>query len=88
MSCTGSYESTLVKMPHCWKSHAAAQLNLLAGICPSVPRYTHWHVFCENTVPFAHGIGVHFLPTICSYHVEPRPDALNVHSENNGNKKD
>ena len=19
--CTGSYESTLVKMPHCWKSH-------------------------------------------------------------------
>ena len=29
--CTGSYESTLVKMPHCWKSHALAQLckNLL-----------------------------------------------------------
>ena len=24
--CTGSYESTLVKMPHCWKSHVAAQL--------------------------------------------------------------
>ena len=24
--CTGSYESTLVKMPHCWKSHAMAQL--------------------------------------------------------------
>ena len=22
--CTGSYESTLVKMPHCWKSHAMA----------------------------------------------------------------
>ena len=22
---TGSSESTLVKMPHCWKSHAAAQ---------------------------------------------------------------
>ena len=21
--CTGSYESTLVKMLHCWKSHAA-----------------------------------------------------------------
>ena len=20
--CTGSYESTFVKMPHCWKSHA------------------------------------------------------------------
>ena len=24
--CTGSSESTLVKMPHCWKSHAMAQL--------------------------------------------------------------
>ena len=24
--CIGSSESTLVKMPHCWKSHVAAQL--------------------------------------------------------------
>ena len=24
--CKGSYESTLVKMPHCWKSHVAAHL--------------------------------------------------------------
>ena len=24
--CTGSSESTLVKIPHCWKSHVAAQL--------------------------------------------------------------
>ena len=24
--CTGSSESTLVKMPHCWKSHAVAQM--------------------------------------------------------------
>ena len=24
--CTGSSESTLVKMPHCWKSHAAAHI--------------------------------------------------------------
>ena len=24
--CRGSSESTLVKMPHCWKSHATAQL--------------------------------------------------------------
>ena len=24
--CTGSYESTLVKMPHCSKSHATAQI--------------------------------------------------------------
>ena len=24
--CTGSSESTLVKMPHCWKTHAIAQI--------------------------------------------------------------
>ena len=24
--CTGSSESTVVKMPHCWKSHVTAQL--------------------------------------------------------------
>ena len=27
--CTGSHESALVKMPHCWKSHVTAQLFLL-----------------------------------------------------------
>ena len=27
--CTGSPESTLVKMPHCWKSHVAAHLYVL-----------------------------------------------------------
>ena len=25
--CTGPSESTHVKMPHCWKSHATAQLR-------------------------------------------------------------
>ena len=24
--CTGSSESTLVKMPHCWKSHVMAHM--------------------------------------------------------------
>ena len=28
----GSSESTLVKMPHCWKSHAAAHMLSNAGI--------------------------------------------------------
>ena len=27
--CTGSSESTLVKMPHCWKSHVEAQMVIL-----------------------------------------------------------
>ena len=32
--CTGSYESAIVKMPHCWKSHVAAQygIDLLASL--------------------------------------------------------
>ena len=31
--CTGSFESTLGKMPHCWKSHIAAQMLIIrAGI--------------------------------------------------------
>ena len=29
--CTGSSESTLVKMPHCWKSHVTAQLCFPGG---------------------------------------------------------
>ena len=32
--CTGSSESTHVKMPHCWKSHATAQL-----LCVSLLRF-------------------------------------------------
>ena len=26
--CTGTSESTLVKMPHCWKSHVTAHINV------------------------------------------------------------
>ena len=35
--CSGSSESTQVKMPHCWKSHATAHifLNLLPNL--SIP---------------------------------------------------
>ena len=29
--CTGSSESTLVKMSHCWKSHVTAQIFLNTG---------------------------------------------------------
>ena len=31
-NCRGSSESTLVKMPHCWKSHAAAHFSFLYAI--------------------------------------------------------
>ena len=36
--CTGSSESTLVKMPHCWKSHVAAQFM---SRCIRYARYIH-----------------------------------------------
>ena len=33
---TGSFESTLVKMPHCWISHVMAHLTLH---CSTVPHF-------------------------------------------------
>ena len=33
MGCTGSSDSTLVKMPYCWKSHVAAQFYLYVSYC-------------------------------------------------------
>ena len=30
--CTGLSESTLAKMPHCWKSHVTSQMSLLYHI--------------------------------------------------------
>ena len=38
--CTGSSESTHVKMPHCWKSHALAQFySLKKGVTVCVWMY-------------------------------------------------
>ena len=49
--CRDSSESTLVKMPHCWKSHAAAQLfEILLSICTFVVTNTAKLVFsCRGT---------------------------------------
>ena len=34
VDCRGPSESTLVKMPHCWKSHVTAQLSVMSrDIC-------------------------------------------------------
>ena len=41
---TGSSESTLVKMPHCWKSHVIAQKDLL--FCEKL----YIQVYCFNVV--------------------------------------
>ena len=36
--CTGSSESTLIKMPHCWKSHVAAHIVIIPSVCVCVCR--------------------------------------------------
>ena len=36
---TGSSESTLVKMPHCWKSHVMAHIILLVLPCSSIQKW-------------------------------------------------
>ena len=39
--CTGSYVSTLVKMPHCWKSHAVAQMYFTPnGVADQLPPFS------------------------------------------------
>ena len=32
----GSSESTLIKMPHCWKSHVAAHIVIIPSVCVCV----------------------------------------------------
>ena len=34
--CIGSFESPLVKMPHCWKSHVMAHIYIRSTVL------THW----------------------------------------------
>ena len=40
--CTGLYESTLVKMPHCWKSHGAAQIFMSWEAIISYPKILYY----------------------------------------------
>ena len=42
--CTGSSESTLVKMPHCWKSRVTAQIyNVAYGVNFITKVQGHWY---------------------------------------------
>ena len=50
--CRGSSESTLVKMPHCWKSHAAAHMHIVRkciairyNFSESLQLYREWTSF-------------------------------------------
>ena len=46
--CIGWSESTLVKMPHCWKSHVTAQMQMLCLVLilhfQAFPHYLQHHI--------------------------------------------
>ena len=50
--CTGSSESRLGKMPHCWKSHVAAQI---ADIIHVEGLYSDYHKQTANSKIQAYG---------------------------------
>ena len=57
--CTGFTESTLVKMPRCWKSHVAAQIDSMQ----------HITVKCLNILQFIPSFCRldHFSPAVLSF---------------------
>ena len=47
--CRGSSESTGVKMPHCWKSHALAHCSWIAVVLVHVITFlSKIHLVCHN----------------------------------------
>ena len=53
--CTDSSESTLVKMPHCWKSHVTAQMCMSTANWPQgyktlVQNRTEHHLYYSQVI--------------------------------------
>ena len=46
--CRGSSVSTLVKMPHCWKSHVVSQMSLYATGSRADVKLFHY-LLCKST---------------------------------------
>ena len=44
--CTGLSEFTLVKMPHCWKSHVTAHVSILALVAIMLHGAKQFGEFC------------------------------------------
>ena len=66
--CTGSPESTLVKIPHCWKSHVMAHIVyifhsslfiLWCMLSMTSTRDTHVQAHCVLLLPFS------VMPCVC-----------------------
>ena len=47
--CTGSSESRLVKLPHCWKSHVTA--HSLMSVIVAFPGHTHYSLVSSSRIP-------------------------------------
>ena len=55
--CRGSSESTHVKMPHCWKSHALAQKSFEVNYIPNLDLMNIYKPVCYATnSPHIHGV--------------------------------
>ena len=79
--CTGSSESTLVKMPNCWKSHVAAQIPYLLNnqrskttICvEKYSKFVHIHpgidtiVFVTDLIQLFHNQETTLAPTCVTF---------------------
>ena len=52
--CRGSSESTLVKMPHCWKSHVMAHLSFSVDVLSFL-------ILLHRTYIFQHILSFHFF---------------------------
>ena len=52
--CTGLSESTLVKMPHCWKSHVAAHYYIL--YLGNMLKFLLLYSFCSQTICWLSGL--------------------------------
>ena len=48
--CTGSSESTHVKVPHCWKSHALAHIILKTARRPNLKYCVDSGLICFNLI--------------------------------------
>ena len=61
--CTGSSESTHVKMTHCWKSHVTAQISLIKkSYAQKPPLNAHPDVSSRTR-----GLNVYLSPCLCPY---------------------
>ena len=65
--CTGSYESTLVKMPHYWKLHATAQLSSDLKHLPA-HKLLYPHKLSSNICAFALTLSSYILLHMCIGH--------------------